>query len=114
MWSRKLIGALVRSPKALRAAGIENNTLVIFSSDNGPWLTMNEEGGRAGLLRDGKGTTFEGGMRVPTVFSWPGKLPAGVVSDIGSALDLFPTVMTLRGATYEPAWTVWFFGCIIW
>ena len=84
--------------QALRAAGIENNTLVIFSSDNGPWLTMNEEGGRAGLLRDGKGTTFEGGMRVPTVFSWPGKLPAGVVSDIGSALDLFPTVMTLAGS----------------
>ena len=54
--------------KALRAQGIEDNTLVMFSSDNGPWLTMNEEGGRAGLLRDGKGTTFEGGMRVPTVF----------------------------------------------
>ncbi len=84
--------------QALRAVGVENNTLVIFSSDNGPWLTMNEEGGRAGLLRDGKGTTFEGGMRVPTVFSWPGKLPAGVVSEIGSALDLFPTVMALSGS----------------
>ena len=84
--------------QALRAVGVEHNTLVIFSSDNGPWLTMNEEGGRAGLLRDGKGTTFEGGMRVPTVFSWPGKLPAGVVSDIGSALDLFPTVMALAGS----------------
>jgi len=84
--------------KALRAQGIEDNTLVMFSSDNGPWLTMNEEGGRAGLLRDGKGTTFEGGMRVPTVFSWPGKLPPGVVSDIGSALDIFPTVMSLVGS----------------
>ena len=84
--------------QALRAVGVEDNTLVIFTSDNGPWLTMNEEGGRAGLLRDGKGTTFEGGMRVPTVFSWPGKLPSGVVSEIGSALDVFPTVMSLVGS----------------
>ena len=84
--------------QALRALNLEDNTLVIFTSDNGPWLTMNQEGGRAGLLRDGKGTTFEGGMRVPTVFSWPGRLPAGVVSEIGSALDVFPTVMSLVGS----------------
>lgn len=84
--------------QALRASGVEDNTLVIFSSDNGPWLTMNQEGGRAGLLRDGKGTTFEGGMRVPAVFSWPGKVSPGVVSDIGSALDVFPTVMSIVGS----------------
>jgi uncharacterized sulfatase len=80
---------------ALERAGVAENTLLIFTSDNGPWLTMKEEGGRAGLLRDGKGTTFEGGMRVPTVFSWPGTLPSGVVSEIGSTLDLFATVMAL-------------------
>ncbi len=80
---------------ALKKAGVLENTLVVFSSDNGPWLKMHEEGGRAGLLRHGKGTTFEGGMRVPTVFSWPGTLPSGVVSEIGSTLDLFATVMAL-------------------
>ena len=88
-WS---VGAI---QSALKKAGVLENTLVVFSSDNGPWLKMHEEGGRAGLLRHGKGTTFEGGMRVPTVFSWPGTLPSGVVSEIGSTLDLFATVMAL-------------------
>lgn len=82
----------------LEELGLTDNTLVIFTSDNGPWLTMREEGGRSGLLRDGKGTTFEGGMRVPTVFSWPGTIPQGVVSEIGSALDIFPTVLGLVDA----------------
>jgi uncharacterized sulfatase len=80
---------------ALKKAGVLENTLVVFSSDNGPWLKMHEEGGLAGLLRHGKGTTFEGGVRVPTVFSWPGTLASGVVSEIGSTLDLFATVMAL-------------------
>lgn len=82
----------------LRELGIERNTLVIFTSDNGPWLTMNTEGGLAGLLRHGKGTTFEGGMRVPTVMSWPGRLRPGIVSEIGSTLDLFRTITALAGA----------------
>ena len=83
--------------KAIEAAGVLDNTLIVFTSDNGPWLFMREEGGVSGLLRDGKGTTFEGGVRVPTVFYWPGTVAPEVVSDIGSAMDLFSTVMTLAG-----------------
>ncbi len=81
----------------LESLGLAENTLIMFSSDNGPWLTMNEEGGRAGLLRHGKGTTFEGGVRVPTIFYWQGKIQAGTVSEIGSTLDIFSTVMSLVG-----------------
>ena len=81
---------------ALAEAGVLNNTLVVFTSDNGPWLFM-REGQVSGLLRDGKGTTFEEVFEVPTVFYWPGTIPAEVVSDIGSAMDLFSTVLTLIG-----------------
>lgn len=89
--------------QALIDLGVANNTLVIFSSDNGPWLTMKTEGGRAGLLRHGKGTTFEGGMRVPAVFWWPDRLRPGVVSEIGSTLDIFATVAALSGANGQTA-----------
>jgi uncharacterized sulfatase len=88
---------------ALARAGVLENTLVVFTSDNGPWLFMREEGGLAGLLRDGKGTTFEGGVRVPTVFYWPGSIAPEVVSDIGSAMDLFSTVMALTGGDAQSA-----------
>ena len=84
--------------QALFDLGIADNTLVIFTSDNGPWLAMKTEGGRSGLLRHGKGTTFEGGMRVPAVFWWPNRLQQGVVSEIGSTLDIFATVAALTGA----------------
>ena len=67
------------------------NTLVVFTSDNGPWLIFDQHGGSAGLLRDGKGSTWEGGMREPTIFWWPGTIEPGVVRDIGSTLDLLPT-----------------------
>jgi len=89
--------------QALFDLGIADNTLVIFTSDNGPWLAMKTEGGRAGLLRHGKGTTFEGGMRVPAVFWWPGRVQQGVVSEIGSTLDLFATVAALAGADASSA-----------
>ncbi len=91
-WS---VGAIVERLKSL---GIAGNTLVFFTSDNGPWLTMRQHSGTAGLLRHGKNTTFEGGMRVPGIFWWPGKLQAGVVSDIGSTLDVYSTVLKLAGA----------------
>jgi uncharacterized sulfatase len=91
-WS---VGAIVDRLKIL---GLAEDTLVLFTSDNGPWLTMNQHSGSAGLLRHGKGTTFEGGMRVPAVFSWPGKLKPGVISDIGSALDVYVTALALAGA----------------
>ncbi len=80
---------------ALKQNGLDENTLVVFTSDNGPWLTFNENGGSAGLLRGGKGGTFEGGMREPTIFRWSGKLKSGVVSGLGSTLDLLPTFCKL-------------------
>ncbi len=81
--------------RAVESLGLADNTLIIFSSDNGPWLTMYQEGGSAGLLRMGKGATFEGGVRVPGIFYWPGKIQPNTVSEIGSTLDLFATVMNL-------------------
>ncbi len=77
---------------ALSRLHLEKNTLVIFTSDNGPWLMMKEMGGSAGLLRDGKGTTWEGGMRVPGIFYMPGTIKKGSVTDMGSTLDLLPTI----------------------
>jgi arylsulfatase A len=79
----------------LREKGLDKNTLVIFTSDNGPWLTFKQHGGSAGLLRGGKGTTFEGGMRVPALFWWPGKIKQGVVMDAATTMDLFPTFLNL-------------------
>ncbi len=91
-WS---VGRLLR---ALREGGLAEKTLVVFTSDNGPWLIYDTHGGSAGLLREGKGSTWEGGMREPTVFWWPGKLKKGVVTGMGSTLDLFPTFLALAGA----------------
>jgi arylsulfatase A len=83
---------------ALRAAGIAENTLVFFTSDNGPWLTQNVQGGSAGLLREGKGSTWEGGMRVPGIAWWPGRIKPGVTSTPASTLDVFATVLSLGAA----------------
>ncbi|MBN1464550.1 sulfatase [candidate division KSB1 bacterium] len=84
--------------QALQETGQERNTLIVFTSDNGPWLPFREHGGSAGLLRDGKGTTWEGGMREPTIFYWPARIKPAVVTDIGSTLDLFTTIAHLAGA----------------
>lgn len=78
---------------------LAQNTLVVFSSDNGPWLAYRQHGGSAGLLRDGKGTTWEGGTRVPGIFWWPDTIEPGVVRDIGATTDLFSTVVTLAGGS---------------
>ncbi|HUE73868.1 MAG TPA: sulfatase [Pirellulaceae bacterium] len=84
--------------ETLRRAGLDKRTLVVFSSDNGPWLVFEQQGGSAGLLRDGKGSTWEGGVRVPGIFWWPGKVKAGAVTqDLGSTLDILPTAVTLAG-----------------
>jgi arylsulfatase A-like enzyme len=82
----------------LRTEGIAENTLVLFTSDNGPWLTYKQQGGSAGLLRGGKGGTYEGGMRVPAIFWQPGTIAPGVVTDMGSTLDLLATAAALAGA----------------
>jgi arylsulfatase A-like enzyme len=84
--------------KTLQTEGLANNTLVVFTSDNGPWLLYRHHGGSAGPLYDGKGTTWEGGMRVPALFWWPGKISPRIVSGIGSTLDLLPTVAAVTGA----------------
>ena len=82
----------------LRKLGLDKRTLVLFTSDNGPWLLRKLDGGSAGLLREGKGCTFEGGMRVPCIAWWPGKIPAATVrSDLASTLDVFATVHSLVG-----------------
>ena len=83
---------------ALRTHGVADNTLVIFTSDNGPWLTMGAQGGSAGLLRDGKGSTWEGGMRVPGIAWWPGRIAPGISSVPVNAMDLFPTILALAHA----------------
>ncbi len=76
----------------LRDRNLAENTLVVFTSDNGPWLTFGDQGGSAGPLRNGKGTTFEGGMRVPGIFWMPGTVPTGATNtELASTLDLLPT-----------------------
>lgn len=81
----------------LKEEGLSENTIVVFTSDNGPWLTFRQNGGSAGLLRAGKGTTWEGGMRVPTVFWGPTNITPGLVSHIGSTMDLFATFSAIAG-----------------
>jgi len=81
----------------LRALKLEERTFVFFSSDNGPWLIMGDQGGSAGPLRDGKGSTWEGGMRVPGIAWMPGRIKPGVTSQMASVLDLYPTAMSLAG-----------------
>src|SRR5205085_1180562 len=76
---------------------LDQNTLVVFTSDNGPWLDKKWNGGSASLLRDGKAGTWEGGYRVPAIARWPGKIPVGVTHEIASAMDLFPTAVNLAG-----------------
>ena len=86
--------------KTLKEQGLAENTLVVFTSDNGPWLLMGTEtGGSAGLLRDGKGSTWEGGMRVPGIFWMPGKIKPTVERNVASTLDLYPTLIRLAGGT---------------
>lgn len=82
----------------LKQHGIEDNTLVIFASDNGPWLSYGEHAGSSGSLRGGKLTTFEGGVRVPCFMRWPGKIPAGIESaELVTSMDILPTIAKLVG-----------------
>lgn len=81
----------------LRAEGLAENTLVVFTSDNGPWLTQGLQGGSAGLLREGKATTWEGGLRVPAIAWWPGRIAPGIVHDPANTMDLLPTIGAIAG-----------------
>ena len=84
---------------ALKKAGVDKKTLVIYTSDNGPWLSKKHHGGSALPLRDGKFTTYEGGMREPCIMRWPGKIPAGkVCTEVCGTIDVLPTFAKLAGA----------------
>jgi arylsulfatase A-like enzyme len=83
----------------LRRSGLDRRTLVIFTSDNGPWTIYDQHGGSAGPLREGKGGTFEGGWRVPAIFWAPGRVPPQTVPGIGAMIDLMPTIASLTGAS---------------
>lgn len=85
--------------KTLDRLDLAKNTIVIFTSDNGPWLSYGHHAGSAGPLREGKGTSFEGGVRVPCVMRWPEHIPAGSVSNQSlMTIDLLPTLAKLTGA----------------
>ncbi|MBL9127025.1 MAG: sulfatase [Verrucomicrobiales bacterium] len=96
-------GSVGRILDTLRRHDLEKNTLVIFTSDNGPWLSYGEHAGSAGPLREGKGTAWEGGVRVPFVARWPGRIPAGSVSrEPAMTIDLLPTFATIAQAPLPP------------
>jgi arylsulfatase A-like enzyme len=84
--------------ETLRRENLEKNTLVFFTSDNGPWLIRKWNGGSAGLLKDGKGGTWEGGYRVPLIARWPGKIKPGVTHEMASGLDFIETCAALTKA----------------
>lgn len=89
--------------KVLKRHGLDDNTLVIYTSDNGPWLSYGNHAGSAGPLREGKGTSWEGGTRVPFIARWPGRIPAGKVQDQPAmTIDLLPTLATLAGVPLPP------------
>lgn len=101
--------------KALKEHGLDENTLVIYTSDNGPWLAYGDHGGSAYPYREGKGTTWEGGQREPCIIRWPGKLPkAQVIETPMMAIDILPTLAHITGASLperkidgKNVWDVW-------
>ena len=97
-WS---VGEVMRT---LKENGLDKNTIVIFTSDNGPWLTFGDHAGNTGGLREGKGTSWEGGQREPCIMRWPGKIPAGTVcSQMAATLDILPTLARYCGAALPSA-----------
>ncbi len=92
-WS---VGEILRT---LKETGVDDNTLVIYTSDNGPWLSKRANGGCALPLRDGKFSTWEGGMREPCIMRWPGRIPAGTeCGEVAATIDVLPTFAKLAGA----------------
>jgi arylsulfatase A len=92
-WS---VGQIIQT---LRKHKLDENTMIVFTADNGPWLSYGDHAGSALPLREGKGTMFDGGCRVPTVMWWPGKIPAGTVcNEPAMTIDLLPTIAHLTGA----------------
>jgi arylsulfatase A-like enzyme len=88
---------------AVKRIGQDENTLVIFTSDNGPWLSYGDHAGSAGPLREGKGTAWEGGVREPCIMRWPGRIRAGSeCHELAATIDLLPTLAKLAGASLPP------------
>ena len=99
-WIEELDWSTGRVLDTLKELKLDSNTLVIFTSDNGPWLIKEKDSGSALPLRGGKGSTWEGGVRVPTIAWWPGKIAPGTsVDTITATIDLLPTAVTLAGGT---------------
>ncbi|NKB33872.1 MAG: sulfatase-like hydrolase/transferase [Pseudomonadales bacterium] len=97
---REIDWSLGEIVKTLDEHGIADDTLLIFTSDNGPWLSYGNHSGSALPFREGKGTVFEGGVRVPFIARWPGRIPAGLeVSTAAMTIDLFPTLAEILGDT---------------
>lgn len=97
-WVEEVDWSVGRVLDTLRELKLDSNTLVIFTTDNGPWLTKGSDGGTALPLRGGKGSTWEGGVRVPTLAWWPGKIGAGTVCDtVTGTIDVLPTLVGLSG-----------------
>ncbi|MFT5290717.1 MAG: arylsulfatase A [Planctomycetota bacterium] len=100
-WS---VGEIVST---LERNGLLDNTLIIFTTDNGPWLPYKLQGGSAGLLRGGKGTNWEGGQRVPFVAHWPAAIPKGLVcTEVATTMDILPTVAALIGSELPAGRTI--------
>ncbi len=99
-WVEEVDWSVGRVLDTLRELKLDERTLVVFTSDNGPWLIKGADGGSALPLRGGKGSTWEGGVRVPTVAWWPGKIAAGSVCDaVAGTIDLLPTAVSIAGGT---------------
>jgi arylsulfatase A len=97
-WVEEVDWSVGRVLDTLRETELAEKTLVIFTSDNGPWLIKGSDGGTAEPLRGGKGGTWEGGVRVPTVAWWPGRIASGAVCDaVAGTIDLLPTLVKLAG-----------------
>ena len=93
------VGQIIDTLKSLK---LDQNTLVIFTSDNGPWLTYGDHAGSAKPLREGKGTSFEGGVRVPFIAQWPNRIkPGSVITEPAMTIDILPTLMKI----VNPEWT---------
>ena len=97
------VGEIVNT---LNETGIQENTFVFFTSDNGPSLHVQQNGGNGGLLRCGKGSTWEGGMREPGIAWWPSKISPGRTAELAATVDLFPTVLKLSGARLPEGVTI--------
>lgn len=97
-WVEEVDASTARVMDTIRELKLAENTLVLFTSDNGPWLIQGKNGGTAGPLRGGKGGTYEGGMREPTIAWWPGHIPAGTTCDaVAGEIDVLPTFVKLAG-----------------